>query len=562
MLDVYSRYRFSSYANRALAWLAGRALDGGRAEMARVAYGRLAKDPAVTAGTLLRYATAAELAGKPAEARAVLDRVRKEFGAQPVQLGGQATTGAAAADSTARSLKREAAAAPGRRWTSFGGDAGDRKMASSLTGGVKRLWEFPYPTRPDSPRTTSDRVQFSSYSYTSKLARFTFLTFPTVHGDKLWVQGPRNLTGMNLANGERVWDRQGFVLTPEEAALQVPVDAGRGRSYYRPTLRAVQGAPAVDGHLLVARMPLQGLERDGSPWPTDFAIVMVDTRDGRQLWRKIAGGDPKNVYYNLPTLQSNAVLTGTATLKGGITEYSAVALDAGTGEPLWTTYLGAGSDPFNGTDGSPAAVRDGIVWIESSLYTLNALDLVTGEVRMIYRYQPERRPGGRTGFDSAPQLTNEPVSLIASGPGPVLFAPRWGVDVVALDPAANGKLVWSSPKAPGRSTMGSLFAADDKHAYVCGDYIQAINLSDGSREWTAEFNIVASSVGYAALSGDKIYVPVEGRIHILSTADGRELEVLQTQEVVGESAGFAAVLPLDGMLLVTTRDKVIAFGPK
>ena len=134
--------------------------------------------------------------------------------------------------------------------------------------------------------------------------------------------------------------------------------------------------------------------------------------------------------------------------------------------------------------------------------------------------------------------------------------------MVALDPAANGKLVWSSPKAPGRSTMGSLFAADQKHAYICGDYIQAINLADGSREWTTEFNIVASSVGYAALSGDRIYVPVEGRIHVLSTSDGREVEVLQTQGAVGESSGFAAVLPLDGMLLVTTRDKVVAFGPK
>src|SRR5437660_1691844 len=84
-----------------------RAQGEGRAELARVAYNRLAKEPGIAATTLLRYALAADAAGRPEEAKTALERVRKEMGAQPVQVAGQNVPGAAAADLLARSLKHE-----------------------------------------------------------------------------------------------------------------------------------------------------------------------------------------------------------------------------------------------------------------------------------------------------------------------------------------------------------------------------------------------------------------------------------------------------------------------
>jgi hypothetical protein len=209
------------------------------------------------------------------------------------------------------------------------------------------------------------------------------------------------------------------------------------------------------------------------------------------------------------------------------------------------------------------------VWIETSLYTLSALDLITGEIRLIYRYEPGGQRASFGGFRSSPSLTNEPISAIALAPritvdrrevSPVVFAPRWGSYAIALD-GESGRLLWSSPKAPGRSVTGALFGVDAERAYVCGDYVQAIHLADGAPGWSWEARRVASSdVGYAALAGDRVYIPVEGGVQVLSAADGREIETLELNAVLGDSPGFSAVVLADGMLLVAVRDRVVAFG--
>jgi outer membrane protein assembly factor BamB len=554
MRDVYSRYRFTSYGMQALKWSADRALDEGRSEWARVAYSRLAKEP-VNASTLLRYAIAADAAGKAEEAASVLDRVRKEFGGQSVKLAGKDVAVGTAADQVAKGFKPRVKPA-GSRWLSFGG-SGDRNMGPALSGGLRKLWEFTQPTTPETVRPTPQLVIISSSSYATR-ARFSYLSWPVVAGDRVWVQGPRNISALNVADGKAVWDQQSFSLSRDEIPMQ-NADPRAGKIAYR-NGRSVQAAPSVEGHVLVTRMPMGAGDRD-TRWPADFAIVALDSRTGTQLWRKTAGGEPNGIFYNIPSIQGNTVVTGVATHKGGITEYNAVALDAGTGEQLWSTYLGGGSDPLGSVDGSPAAIRDGVVWIESSLYTLNALDLLTGEVRFIYHYDPGKRTRN-SGIDSSPNLTNEPISLIAAANGPIVFAPRWGIDVVALDPV-TGKLLWSSPKGPlGRPTVGSLFAVDDKRAYICGDHIQAINLSNGAREWTLDSSTRSGTVGFAALCGDRIYVPVDGKIQVLSVNDGKEIEVLDASEILGEADGLLTLVSVEGTLLVSARDRVVALGRK
>ena len=558
MRDVYSRYRFSSYGDRALLWIANHALDEGRSELARVAYSRLVRDSAVAPTTLLRWALAADAAGRRAEARAALERVRKEFAAHPVQLAGQPLTGAQAAEKIARGFRPETVPGADQGWPSFAG-RGDRRMTGAHAGAAKLLWEFTQPTDTEIYRSASTSLSYTSGSSTSMRQRFRFLTFPAVAGDRLYVQGARNLTALNLLTGKAVWDRQDFVLGREEA----PPDNSEARTggiYYR-SGRAVQAAPSVDGRLLVGRFPLALGERDAPRWPEDFAVSAFDARSGSPIWRRIAAGEPRGIYFNVPALDGHTVFTGIATHRGGLTEYTAVALDAGSGEPLWTTYLGGGSDPLGQADGSPPAVRDGLVWFESSLYTVNALDLVTGEIRMVYRYQPGPRTTYRGGVDSSPVISNEPISLIATAPGPVVFAPRWGTEVVALDPAA-GKLLWTSPKGPNRTPIGSLFGADERHAYVCGDHVQAIRLVDGSPAWTWEPKETDHNVGYAAVAGDRVYIPVDGRIDVRSGVDGKLIESIDLTASLGKAAAFASLLVLPDRLLIATRDRVLCFGAK
>jgi len=564
MREVYSRYRHSTFGPRALQWLAIDAQDRGRAEYARVAFSRLAKDPAVSAATLLRYALAADAAGQPAEAKAVFDRLRRDYKEQPLQVAGENTTAGAAADRLAAGMAaRPTPAEP--RWPSFAGEAGDRRMPAAPAAKLTRAWEFTQPTAPDTPRYYGGQTVIIGNIGATR-ARFSFLTFPAAAGDRLWVQGPRNLTALDPKDGKPVWDRQDFVLPNDQVATQEEI--GRRGSYSRST-RAFQAAPEVHGRTVIGRLAMSTGPGAGSRWPADFAIGAFDAATGRPLWRRTAGGEPRGSYFNIPTAAGNVVFTGIATNKGGITEFSAQALDLGTGEPLWTTYLGAGSDPLGALDGSPPAVRDGVVWIESSLYSLNGLDLISGEVRTVYHYDPGQRVS-YGGFNSSPALANEPISAIAAAPritvdrrevAPIVFAPRWGAYVVAID-SDSGRLLWSTPKAPGRSNVGSLFAVDGQRAYVCGEHVQAISLADGAPEWTWEAQKVATGdVGFAALAGDRIYLPVEGKLVVLNAADGRELETLDALNGEGDPPGFTAVVPLPNLLLLTTRDRVIAFRP-
>jgi hypothetical protein len=97
---------------------------------------------------------------------------------------------------------------------------------------------------------------------------------------------------------------------------------------------------------------------------------------------------------------------------------------------------------------------------------------------------------------------------------------------------------------------------------VCGDHIQAIQLTDGQPDWSWDTKLISTSVGFAALSGDKIYVPVEGHVWVLSAADGSELQDLDLSQDLGDQNGISSVFPSGRLLLIATRDKLIAFGPK
>jgi len=280
--------------------------------------------------------------------------------------------------------------------------------------------------------------------------RFSFLTFPAVSRERVWVQAARSLAALDPKSGSPLWVASDFGASRDE----LPGDNQNPRTggFYASAGRALQAAPSVEGSLVVTRIPLsEGGSAAAYPWPRGFAIAAFDSRTGRPLWRSTLGPEQR-YYFNLPTLHANAVLTGIAAYRGGITEYTATALDAGTGEPLWSTYLGAGSDPLIHGDGSPALVQDGTVWIESSLYTLNALDLLTGEVLAVYHYHPSRRGGARSGIDSSPYIPAEPISLVAAcrsaggeTPDSVAFAQRWGERAVGFE-AAPGRLRWDSLK--------------------------------------------------------------------------------------------------------------------
>lgn len=550
-LEVYQRFRLTGSGPKALAWIARTHLAEGRTDWARTAYARLVRDTRPTAAQLTEQALAAAASGQTSELREVVRKLQTDFPGVSLKVGGRAVS-AADLEKTLAIAQKAAPEAP--RWDRFGG-AGDRAMASGATVDPRKLWHYEIPTVTDTSSYRSSRVLFSANSSSSR-GRFSFVSYPAVQGSTVVVQGPRSLTALDLANGQKRWEINGFPLLADEVPEERPEPRG---SYYYRANRSGQAAPSIVGHQVITRVHLAPPVNSSALWPVDLALASYDARTGAQLWRRIAGGSPRGAFYNIPLVSGGVVYTGVATYKGGITEYSAVAMDAGTGETLWTTYLGAGSEALHLNDGSPALLRDGTVWIETAMHTLAALDMLTGEVKQIYRYAPARRYGSRGGSDSSPPVANEPISLIAAPSGPIVFVPRWGSEAVAFDPNSL-KPIWRTPKSVRGSYVGALFAVDSRRAYITGDMIRAVNLTDGSPAWTWEPEAGFGDLGFAALVNDQIWVLLDGKLQVRAAADGAARPGVNLSAVVSDTPGFTSLIVVDHTALLTTGEKIFAFG--
>ena len=377
------------------------------------------------------------------------------------------------------------------------------------------------------------------------VAPFSHLAFPTVSDGRVYAQAPGQIRCLSFENGQALWSVREADLAPQR---RFPTPGGF--RWWRPQ-RAAQTVPVIAGRLLLVRAPAGRFENDSSGWPAEFVLAALDARTGALLWQRAAADGPPDSFYNLPTVSGQTVYTGISTSMAGLTEYRATALDAATGDRLWTTYLGSGSDPMAGVDGSPAAVRGGTVWVETCLHTVCALDALTGEIQWMASFQPETNAPDRSGWQDTMNVTNEPVSLIAPFGDRLLFCPRWGDRVVALN-ARTGHRAWSAESRHCRS----LIAVDRAHAVLTGDRIRSLDPSTGRTQWTWT-PPTPERFGYPALVGNRVVVPGGAYLIFLDAATGEERGRRNLKEFAAQP-GAAAVLVIGRRLLFSQADRLIA----
>jgi outer membrane protein assembly factor BamB len=514
---------------------------------------------------------AGQLAGHHAEAVALSERLAGRLGDRPLKISGREMTarewvrsgvGRSALGSGVPNPERRTPGAPREgspersspraygplEWPDFaGGPDRWRGMSGTAGPGIRLAWQDVVPGAGTGLPDYYDggRPRWGASSRYPGVPRFSHLPFPTVAEGRVYAHGPGSIRCLSLEDGQLIWKMREADLAPQR---RFPTPGGF--RWWRP-FRATQTVPVVAGRLLLVRAPAGGYENDSTGWPAEFVLAALDARTGALLWQRSAGDGPPDSFYNLPTVDGQTLYSGISTAMAGLTEYRACAVDAATGDRLWTTHLGSGSDPMSGVDGSPAAVRGGIVWVETCLHTVAALDALTGEIHWVSAFKPATNAPERSGWQDTMNVTNEPVSLLAPVGERLLFSPRWGNQAVALNPK-TGHRAWSIDSERSRI----LVAVAGNRALLMGDDLRSIDLATGQSKWSWTVPD-RNRLGYPALVGDRVVVPQGAAILFLDAESGTEV-ARRSLRGFDAQPGAATVLVLGRRLLFSQPDRLIA----
>ncbi len=262
---------------------------------------------------------------------------------------------------------------------------------------------------------------------------------------------------------------------------------------------------------------------------------------------------------------------------------SVVALDASTGDRIWKTYVMDEPKPTkkNSKGVQNYAPAGGSVWnsptvdpVRNAVYfgtgdgetepapkttdAIMAVDINTGKMLWVYQAQADDAfLGGCNGAsktDNCPSengpdldIGNSPILKTLPGGKRVLVAATKDGNVIALDPDKNGALVWKTNVAPSDpnvtgpnaflARLGGIVwggAADDRNLYygLSRGGMVAVQLTTGERVWYTPLakagSRVNNSAASSAIPGVAFVGGSDGRLHALSTADGKPIWEFET----------------------------------
>ena len=166
---------------------------------------------------------------------------------------------------------------------------------------------------------------------------------------------------------------QGAVYFPDWAGYLYKVDAASGNLVWQRKLSdygyntsadlASRTAPAIAGGTWFL-----GDQGGGGASPQPGRVVAVDTASGALKWSTVINANPFTIITQAPVVHNGVVYVGTASAEENVAAFipgysccyfrgSFSALDARTGQVLWTTYTVPASSP-----GSTSRYSGGAIW--------------------------------------------------------------------------------------------------------------------------------------------------------------------------------------------------------
>lgn len=368
-------------------------------------------------------------------------------------------------------------------------------------------------------------------------------------------------------------------------------------------------------------------------------VYALDAQTGRPLWiRKVERNYTDRItaapaLYGgrlyVPVSSWEEISAATATYPCCRSVGSLVALDASTGKSLWKTYVIPEKPKLVGRNAAGTArwaPAGGSVWntptidpVRRRVYfgtgdattfpaavtadSVMALSLDTGRVAWIY--QVFRNDSFLVGCPSAESINNcptvqgpdydIPASVIlrsVNGRDELLVATKPG-DILALDPAQNGKLLWrrsvhgeiagetprSGSDGKAAKSSGVIWggAANAETAYfgLTGGGLAAMRIADGERLWFTRIGVpegqsVNHSAAATAIPGVVFAGGSDGKLSAVAAVDGALLWQFDTSAAFdavdkvlthGGSISSAGAVVAGGMLFVGSGYAVLGGTP-
>jgi len=379
---------------------------------------------------------------------------------------------------------------------------------------------------------------------------------PVFDGESLWVttatevfptEEEKNRLLKEAGMEERTFAERQLATRIELSALEIDGETGR--------ILKTLPLTAID-----RPQPIHALNSFASPTPVledgallahfgAFGTFAIDTATGKILWQRRIELDHGVGPGSSPVVHKGLLVL----ICDGIDRQFVTALDAKTGETVWTTDRPAMRAPkgdqkksYNtpvvvaGRDGKEQLVCMGAQWLVS-------YEPATG--KEIWRLDHG------DGFSVVPRPVHSPKTgllYLSTGFGkPVLLAVR--IDGKG-DVTGSGKIAWREPKRiPARPSP--LLVGDELYVVADGGVASCFDAGTGKLHWTER---VDGNYSASPLFADgKIYLASqEGVVTVLRP--GRTFEVVARNTLAG--AIMASPLALDGGLVIRAGSALYRFG--
>ena len=286
------------------------------------------------------------------------------------------------------------------------------------------------------------------------------------------------------------------------------------------------------------------------------SVVALDAGTGQRIWKAWVVGDPKPTRKNSKGVQLFAPAGGSV--------WNSPTIDPRRG----AVYFGTGDSETEPAPNTTDAVM--------------AVDMKSGRTLWVHQIRAnDSFLGGCSGAsrtDNCPKdvgpdldIGNSPILQVLPGGRRILIVGTKDGEVIAIDPDHAGKLVWRTDALPAdanpRSSSAGIFwggAADGARVYygLAAGAMAAVRLDDGKVVWTHTLSAAGSSNSAAttAIPGVAFVGGMDGKLHALSTSDGRELWTFETArsfDTVNKVAAHGGGIGSEG---VSVADRMLFVG--